>query len=280
MKYLLHTGLLLLILLGTNTAQAQLIFTSPQQISGLIVDDSTGQAVPYAQVFNESKQAGCISDKAGHFKMRGDIGDTLVFSQVGYFGKVQLVGDLNLDSRMEVRIRPRFYEIAEVRIMRWGSYADFKRSVLALELPETQTDQLRDYLFAVSQAEVKGALKEEEVRKALSPEPGKPLGAMSVPILSREDLQRINYAKVLEKEKEQRIINQKYNRDIIRKVTNIHNDEIIDFMGFCNFSNEYLLQATEYEIVVMIEKKYQEYQDKKSRGELHPGIWQEGIPRV
>lgn len=280
MKHLLHIGLLQLLFLSPYMAQAQVIFTPPQQIEGIILDDSTGQAVPYAQIYNESKRTGCISNESGHFKMLGDIGDTLVISLVGYLGKVQMVGDLNLDSTMEVRLSPRFYEIAEVRIMRWGSYEEFKRSVLALEIPETETDQLRDHLFAMSQAEIAVALKEEEVRKAMSPQPGKPLGGISVPILSKEDMQRINYAKVLEKEAEQRLINKKYNRDIIRKVTNIPEEEIIDFMGFCNFSNEYLLQASEYEIVVMIEKKYKEYQDNKTRGELHPGNWQGGIPRV
>ena len=37
-------------------------------------------------------------------------------------------------------------------------------------------------------------------------------------------------------------------------------------MGFCNFSEEYLFEATEYDILVKIEKKYKEYKLWKESG--------------
>ena len=271
MKPALYTGLLLLLLLIPGISRSQLILTPQQMLRGIVRDDSTGQALSYVQVYNESKRKGCISNEKGYFHLFGDIGDTLVFSGMSYLGKVQLVGDLDIDTLMEVRLSPRFYQIAEVKITRLGTYDEFKRSLLALELPKTQTRILREHLFEQSHLGMDTYLAEEEVRKAMSPEPGKPTGGISIPILSREEKQRLNLAKVMEKEKEQELIDAKYNRDIIRKVTHLPDDEIIDFMGFCHFSNEVLLQATDYEIVLMIEKKFKEYQNRKSKGELKNG---------
>ena len=84
----------------------------------------------------------------------------------------------------------------------------------------------------------------------------------------------LNYAKVLKQEEKQRIIDKKYNREIIYKITRLPEDELTDFMGFCNFSTEYLLNATEYEILVKIEEKFREYKAIKTKGDLIvPGLF-------
>ncbi|MBN1952467.1 MAG: carboxypeptidase-like regulatory domain-containing protein [Bacteroidales bacterium] len=268
MKHLLLMVFLFVFIFATSMIRGQVLSTAPEMIDGIIYDDSTGQALPYVQVYNESKRAGYLSNKEGEFRMQADIGDTLVFSAMGYLGKVDMVGDLNMDSPMVVRLMPRFYEIAAVSVTHFGTYEEFKRSVIALELPQTETQRLRNHLFAYSHKDLGSALAEEEVRRALSPEPGKPLGGLSVPILSREDKQRIHLTEVIEKEKRQHQIDLKYNREIIKKVTHLPDEEIIDFMGFCNFSDAFLLNASDYDIVVMIERKYKEYLQKKSRGDL------------
>lgn len=238
-------------------------------IRGIVRDDSTGQVLPWVHIYNESHRTGRIGNEEGRFFMEVNVGDTLVISAVGYMARVYIISDRSLEDEIEIHLRPRLYEIEAVHIRGFRDYADFRRQFLALELPKTRTRALQENLIALSQIDIAQALEQKKVQDALSPEPGKPMvGGLSVPILYKSDLQWINYQRVLEQERKQRVIDKKYNREIIQKITHLSQDEITDFMGFCHFDTEYLYQATEYEIAVMIEKKFKEYLDHKSRGEL------------
>jgi len=259
--------ILLLILTISVTLMGQLSDNSKPLISGVIIDDSTRQAIPFAHIFNESKRTGSISNEEGNFKIHADIGDTLVVTAVGYLGRAMVAGDLWIDQNITIVLIPRIYEIAAVSIRAFKDYADFQRQFIALDLPKSETRKLRDNLIALARKEVSISVKQDEVRKVYSPQPG--IAPVRGPtILYRDDLQRIHYAKYLELEKKQRIIDKKYNREIIYNITRLTEDEITDFMGFCNFSMDYLYNASEYDILVRIEEKFKQYQARKSQGDL------------
>lgn len=55
----------------------------------------------------------------------------------------------------------------------------------------------------------------------------------------------------------------KYNREIIFNITQFPEKELTDFIGFCDFSMDYLLDATGYEIQLEIKEKFKDYLKKK-----------------
>ena len=258
----LLSGLLLL-----QTAGAQLINTR-QVVKGCVMDDSTQTPIPFVHIFNESQRIGGISDKNGFFKLSANIGDTMVFSSLGYLAKVEYIGDLSFDTNMAVRLTPRLYEIEAVKIKGFRDYADFQQQFLALDLPKTQIRLLQENLKQLAYKEAMRIETENKVKESLDREPGQ-FFKKTVPIKYKDDLQRENYARVLELENKQRIIDKKYNREIIYRLTKLSQDEMTDFMSFCNFSMEYLLEASEYEILVKIEEKFREYLNMKEKGNLN-----------
>ena len=162
---------------------------------------------------------------------------------------------------------PQVYEIDEVSIKAFRSYHDFKLQFLSLEIPETETTRLRDNLIELSKPiaiEADLNRRNEEIMGRSNTN----FATVGVPIYSKEDLQRMNYAEVLKKEARQRVIDKKYNRDIIYKVTQLSEDEITEFIGFCNFSEEFLYNTSPYDILLAIEKKFKEYKLMKESGSL------------
>ena len=248
-----------------NTMSAQLFENS--KLRGILVDDSTGRPVVYAHIFNESRKMGVISDENGEFSLFAETYDTLIFTALNFDGKIVELAPSVFEGKYVIVMHRIQYEIDEVSIMGFRDYEDFKRKFIALELPETPTDRLRENLAALSIRNANEAVSEDEVRRRVENPWFRPVNG-NIPIYSKEDLQRMNFEKVLKHEEKLRVIDEKYNRDIIYQVTKLSQDEITDFMGFCHFDEDYLFRATPYQIVVRIEQKFKEYKKMKEKGEL------------
>jgi len=268
MKPYFRCPIILVILVLFVPAKSQIPAFNNSFAEGKVIDDSTGQNVAFVHIFNESSQLGFIGNEKGEFRIPAKAGDTLVYSALGYFAKVQFITAEDFKPGHIVKLTPRVYEIEEVRVRLFKDYDDFRRQFLALELPETSADRLRNNLTTQSRTAAKKAEYERQVKEILE-RPGIQLFSATIPILSREEKQLRNYAEIQKKEEHQRIIEKKYNRDIIHEITHLSEDEITEFMGFCNFDEEFLFEASEYEILVKIEDKFKEYRLWKENGSLH-----------
>lgn len=269
MRHYLKYLIFLIILPVFTPAKSQVFTFNKKYTSGIVIAaDSTKDKIPFAHIFNESQRRGFITNEKGEFQIPVNPGDTLIVSALGYYPKVVFLSEANMERENMVRLTPQLYEIGEVSVLAFRNYDDFKRKFLALELPNTPTDRLKNNLTLIARKEAKQADYERQVKEILE-QPGIKFFSASVPIYSREERQLQNFAKVLEKEGRQRVIDKKYNRDIIYEITHLSQDEITEFMGFCNFSEEYLLEASEYDILVKIEEKFKEYQLWKESGSFH-----------
>lgn len=246
-----------------GNSYGQLFFNKQNSIEGNIIDNSTKQKISFAHILNESKRNGAICNDDGGFRMAVDIGDTLIFSALGYLGKVLVVNDSMFQTALTINLIPRVYEIGQVNIMGFRSYEDFKQKFIALELPKTQTDMLRDQLYSLSLEAAKQAEYEKSVEKALSND-GATLA--SVPILSKEDKQRLHLKEILKQEDRQRVIDKKFNREIVAKLTELKDDELTEFLVFCNFSEQYLFEANQYDILETVLKKLELFKNMKKGG--------------
>lgn len=264
LKYLIF----LIILPAFTPAKSQVFIFKNIYVSGIVIADSTEDKIPFAHIFNESQRRGFIANENGAFQISVNPGDTLIVSALGYYPRVVFLSEANREREIAVKLTPQVYEIGEVSVSAFRDYADFKRKFLALELPNTPTDRLKNNLTLIARKEAKQADYERQVKEILE-QPGIKLFSTSVPIYSREERQLQHFAKVLEKEGRQRVIDKKFNRDIIYEITHLSQDEITEFMGFCNFSEEYLFETPQYDILVKIEEKFKEYKLWKESGSFY-----------
>lgn len=253
LRILLWSGLLAGVAPLTGYAQAAIL-------NGRVVDGVSGKVVEYAHIHNYSRQMNMYCGSNGRFRLEAGAGDTLVMYALGYFYQKVIVDAsmLNAPEPVDFGLTRQAYELAEARILAIGTYDEFKRDFMALEVPETRTDQLNNYLAGISRNEGKEAYEEALAQGRLKPAGG------GIPIYTPEERERIKLAAIMEKEQVRDQIYQKYNPVVVKKVTGLtDDDEIIRFMSYCHFSDKYLLEVNDYDLAARIALKFEMYKRMK-----------------
>jgi hypothetical protein len=258
MKRLYHLlyGVFLLIFPGNGLSWAQ-----QGEITGRVVDAATGKAVEYTAVLNYSRHLRMYSNTAGEFKLPAQEGDTLVFYAVGYFyEKVIAHADMiNSGTPRVFTLMQQTFEIQEVRVYSLGTYEDFRERFINLDRPATQTEKLAADLAETSRTVAREAYDQAKAAKMLNG-----ITFVAVPILTPDEKERLMLAQIIKEEKINDQIYQKYNPVVVKKVTGLtDDDDIIEFMVFCNYSDTYLLKVNDYDLMVSIGRKYEQFKRKK-----------------
>ncbi len=91
------------------------IATVAQQISGIIVDESTGDSIPLASVQYKGHKVSCVSDVSGRFAIERHDGWYATFSAVGYKSLRLLIGP-NTPKEMRITLKPDTKALGEVTV--------------------------------------------------------------------------------------------------------------------------------------------------------------------
>jgi hypothetical protein len=189
-----------------------------------------------------------VSDEFGAFSMTANMGDSILFSVIGYEKLTIAVHDSMYANNRIIRLQPAIYVLSEVDIGILSTYEKFKRDILSMKAEETYK------------------MKQFEVYAPRLPNQGGitvPFSASPITflynLLSKEGRQYEYYQSVIRGTAEFIIIGEKFNGLIVKGLTGFENDELIKFMSYCKFTKEYLLAASEMEIQRAIMLKYREY---------------------
>lgn len=101
-------------ILFTNLIWICVISAFAQPVSGRVVDERSGEPLPYVRIGIEGKNAGTISHESGEFSLSIAVGerDSVTFSMLGYERKK--IHPLELSRAKVVKLRPRVYSLDEV----------------------------------------------------------------------------------------------------------------------------------------------------------------------
>lgn len=264
-QYLKYLNLLIIILFFSS-AKSQVLTLINADVCGRVIEDSTEKEIAFVNIYNESRRQGFIADEKGGFLIPANPGDTLVFSALGYYPVVIFLNEAELGQERIIKLKPQIYAIGEVSVRAFRNYEEFKKQFLALDLSETDRVKLRKSLVTASREAAAEGEYERIVKQRLE---GPGILIYAIPIASSNG-QGSELSAEFRREKRLRVIDEKFNREIIYKLTFLTEDEITEFIGFCSFSEDFLYEASEYEILVKIEEKFKEYKLWKENGSLHP----------
>jgi hypothetical protein len=236
------------------------------KIKGKVIDTETGRAVGYASVLNYSTKVRLYSKQTGEFIIDAAAGDTLVFFAMGYYYQ-KVLADREMIAGNQATIismKQQVYEIAEARILGFGTYEQFKQQFVQLNRAKTKTEMLNETFASVSRnVAVEAYNKAKADQKINSGSVTATL--LSIPILTPDERERIALARIEEREQVYDQIYQKFNPTVVKHVTGLtDDDEIIEFMIFCKFSDKYLLEVGNYNLMENIAGKYELFKKKKA----------------
>lgn len=220
-------------------------------VKGKVSDSLNNKGVPNIQVYNESSKTYTTADSTGKFNLKGRINDTLVFLSMGYYGKVWIVKDFNQNS---IKLIRRLYEIEPAVIGFPRDYNEFKKKFLEIEPPRPMViDGFPRYI-----PKRIPELQDTNIIKSTGFAVMHPLTYLYL-MNNKEEISKRKVLYLIQEDREQVIIDQKYNPQIVEKLTGLKNESLTDFILYCNFSHQFLFESTEYEILQSIEIKFKEY---------------------
>ena len=242
------------------------ISLAQRELSGFVTEKESGSPVPYVQVLNFSSQTSVYGNSKGIFTINAGKGDTLVVHAAGYlYNKVVVVDSMFALQPFRVAMDYMSLELDAARLYAIGSYDQLKQKIIDYDLPETPTEKLNNYMAEISVNEAR-----EAYLQAMASQHSEGV-TVGFAIPSPEDIERKKLAKIIEKQQVKDQVYIKYNPLMVKKITGISgDDEVIEFMAFCKFSEKYLLEVNEYDLASRIAVKYELFKKMKEEEKVEP----------
>ena len=219
-----------------------------------VMDADTAVMIPNCHIINKTQNLGTLTDENGGFTVTANVGDSIMFSFLGYERLTIAVHDSMYSNNCIIQLKPAVYALSEVQIGILSTYDRFKRDFLSMEAEEA----IRLAPFVNQHSTYTPSLPNQGGINI-------PLGSLSHPVSllynlwSKEGKQQRYYQSVVRETANFIIIGNKFNGHIVKKLTGLENDELVKFMSFCGFTEKYLLVASELQIQREIMYKYNEY---------------------
>jgi hypothetical protein len=236
---------LIALLLWSADLHAQPYFLEDMvNVKGQLVNENTGEVVPYAQIINPRIHGGTISDQNGFFSLQADPTDTLLVKTIGFVNYLINVSDYLKanDDKAVFKLSPIRYLIQEVEVegdmpkVNMQGIPRGEKSDIPIELRSDNFSSPPHWSNAVlkplSFLHYKLSKKEKRKRKAIS---------------------------AIQTQREWEYFSLVYNKDIIERLTGLKNQELDDFMVYCNANHGLHYSASSYEVEEKIKQLFKVY---------------------
>lgn len=243
-------AIFILLLVGINmclSAQDTL-----QTVSGTVRNNSDYEPISFALVKNQMLNIRVTADEEGKYSIPINRGDLLKITAIGYEDGFYIINDSSDFIRnFPIQLKPRIYELKEFTLTPYKTVLQFKNAIVQLELPEEKPAPTLNLPF------IKHHLPTEDDLGGIS---------FTSPIsfiyntFSHKGKMIKKYKRVLAEDKNNKLVQKRFSRNIVAKIVPIENVEELDaFIEFCNFDFDFLLHASDYELIAAIQKKFKEY---------------------
>jgi hypothetical protein len=222
---------------------------------GKVVDFVTYHPLSNTCIHNLSSGLMTFSSPSGDFAMLINNTDTIAISRVGYDMEMFIINDSLYDSKQRITFRliMRSLMLKEVTIYAMKPYPMFIQDLVKatphqkVEIPGVEISAAEKAHYDIN----KGNLLR-----------GTPLASPITFLYDRFSHKgKMNrmYANLLENQEEVIRLSQKYNPEIVHRITKFEGERLEDFMLYCSFTYYTLVTSTDLQIEKMIADKYVQY---------------------
>lgn len=228
--------------------------TVPQRVSGYIINDNSKQPLPNVNVINTNKVRGAMSDAKGYFEIDVQVNDTLHFSILGFQSlRIRVTNDWIKNKVTRIQLTEKAIALEEVII------APFNLTGY-LEVDSKLIPTKENYRYSIS-----GLTQGYEAGEYSPNAFGKVLGSIFNPADMLYNFFGKN-AKELKKLKEMKkddtvrnLLESKYDRETISVLLGISKDEIPEILHRCSYSDAFIQEANDLQIMDAISGCYEQY---------------------
>lgn len=251
--------LLLFLCIERGNSQA-LLQDSIVRVSGIILDHHKGTPIPYVSVFNKKTLRGTMTDSLGYFTIILNRDDTLRISALGY-QPAKLTVPENIRSNFyffNLSLDTKTYLLKTVHV-----YGLTKKEQFKINFKEHNTE------LSVEEKNVMENFPKYRKESTIQPSDLVPGIKISGPIsalyeqFSKEGKSRRKLVELQAEDEISTKISRRFNEETVASLTGLSGDTIKDFMTFCRFGTNFILKAPEYEFLMAIKKRFEQYKELK-----------------
>lgn len=246
MKKIVYIFLLLIIQFGTALAQ-------DRQIQGIVFDKDSKQRLTRVYIFNTRSGEGFYNTTKGEFKTNAREGDVLVAALQGY--GVDTIS-ISKENTVLFYLRRNSIQLQEVIVKD------------TLKTPQQQLQSKKEeYNTAYSKGNVGNLL----TTGGSNGGGGAGLGINALySLLSKEGRNARLLQKIIERDYRDAIIEYRFTRTVINRVTGLNGDKLTDFKQQYKPGYYFIIEANDYELIEYIQKAYRSYLENPGAYRLQP----------
>ncbi|QSW89856.1 MULTISPECIES: carboxypeptidase-like regulatory domain-containing protein [Flavobacterium] len=228
--------------------------TTPQRVSGYIINDDSKQPLPNVNIINTNKVRGAKSDAKGYFEIDVQPNDTIHFSLLGFQSlRIRVTNDWIKNKVTRIQLTEKAIALEEVII------APFSLTGY-LEIDSKLIPTKENYRYSIS-----GLTQGYEAGEYSPNAFGKVLGSIFNPADMLYNFFGKN-GKELKKLKDMKkddtirnLLETKYDRETIAVLLGISKDEIPEILQRCSYSDAFIQTANDLQILDAISGCYEQY---------------------
>ena len=219
-------------------------------VNGFTLNTEHLEIVQLASITNIKSNEHWISNRNGCFKISVRQNDTIKITAIGYqtlFIPIKNILLQNIHDSIIILLKPIAYQLKDVNIISSNFIRDsIARVVAKLLLHDSLLNNYDRIYFRP-----KGRILYNPYYPAIIYEG--PITDLYNKF-SKEGKENISFETFVKYCSMQQKVDKKYNRELVKKITNIDDSNVNEFILFCNLSRSYIYSANEYDLYEAIKK--------------------------
>lgn len=246
-------------------------FSQRDYIYGVVSDSSSSEAMIGVHVKNITAGSLTNTNLKGAFKIPAKSGDSLILSYIGYQNKIVVVDENTPKEIIYFKMSQNATMLNEVEVNVFPEYWRFKQ--LIVESQPVHSTLVVFGLDAIPLDAYELSANEQKIKPADYHAPTIGIG-FDLGKLGKKGKEKRKVEKLLARQEMERAAHRKFNREWVAKETKLKGDELTDFIAFCKFTTEYLVESTVFDIhgrMMALLDDFQAQNDQQENKNYNPG---------
>lgn len=228
-----------LVFLSFLTLLSFVASSQERSVYGKVIDSSTKKGISTLNILNKRSNQVVATNETGDFYIRAIVGDSIIITSFGYNRHGILWDGKDRNPVFEVKLQPFMLQELVVK--------DRKLSDLHKEI--------KDFLANPNDSK---AIRNEILKSMLNTNTSQPGIGISIDALydmfSKEGKMNRKLADMQFQDAKSFYADLKYNKQVVAQITHLQSEDLDDFMVFCKPTQDFILNATDYELTFKILK--------------------------
>lgn len=231
------------------------------KFTGKVYDGINFYPIEGANIYNVSKKSFVFSDEEGNFTIECKQNDTLVISKSIYRQMIVVMNeDLIRKGREDFLLYYKAILLKEVSVISLNpTYEGFKRDLAKIEIPDIYKHIPGTETSDWDKANAEYGRDPNVFRNTAI---AHPISFLYETFSRKAKMKRL-YNEMVQYEDRLDELPLKYNKEIVKDITGLPDEEILTFMMYCHFSYYDLVRWTPMQIINAIKDKYINYEYEK-----------------